>query len=154
MCSRGKRESKLKSPSSVGSGLPRSTIVMGVTRFFLIGTPVLALATSWRVTPWWSVLVPVIPVWYSMLLGIEKVRAEANVIRRPKRGMALDEAAAERRFLYTNAAFRQAGAERSEALGALAAARGNGEVGTKSPSWQRRRRSLLKTARRSRPEGR
>lgn len=104
-------------------------MTVALSRFFRFGVPVLVLLTVLGVSPWWLVVLPVIPVWCSFWFAIQRARGNRRIIQRPNcRGMGLEEAAAERRFLYAAARLQEAASQRSDALQALAAVRAAGRV--------------------------
>lgn len=84
--------------------------------------------------PWWLIVVPVIPLWWSMVTTTHEAHQRARIIRRPSRSVSLDEAAAERRFHFADAALTQADIERAEALAELAQARAVRQQGVRRPS--------------------
>lgn len=108
-----------------------------LSRLFRFGTPVLAVLVFLHVSSWWwLVLVPVIPVWWSFVSGIGEARARTRIIRRPNRGMCLEESAIEQRFLRADKAFIEAGATRDSALEELVAARHRGAAKAASHRWR------------------
>jgi hypothetical protein len=115
---------------------PRRTRIMrdswgptaaALSRFFRFGTPALVALGAVGVVPWWFVLAPVIPIWISFVTSTHDAHLRARIMRQPRRPMSLDEAAAERRFLFANAALDTATAERSAMLLELARARAIGD---------------------------
>lgn len=112
-------------------------MTVALSRFFRFGTPLLVLLTALGVTPWWLVLLPVIPVWCSFWVGTQQARENRRTIRRPNhRDVGIEEATAERRFLYADATLQEAESRRADALQALAAARATGHLEHASPAAQ------------------
>ena len=95
---------------------------------FRWGMPVLVVLAFLRFFPWWLVLVPVIPVWWSFIASVGEARKRARIIKRPNRGMSLEESAAEQQFLRADAVLIEADAGRAGAFEELAAARNAGVV--------------------------
>jgi hypothetical protein len=93
----------------------------------------------------------VIPVWWSFNTGIGEARARARIIRRPNRGMSLEESAVEQRFLRADTVLIEADAACASALEELAAARDVGAAKAAPPRWLRRRRTQVE---RSEKQGR
>lgn len=91
--------------------------------WFRYGTPVLLVLCFAGLAPWWAVLIPVVPVWWSFMATTHRAHVQARVIRRPARDVSLAEAAAERRYLSADAILLQAGEDRAEAIRELASAR-------------------------------
>ncbi|HTB50823.1 MAG TPA: hypothetical protein VK701_07585 [Solirubrobacteraceae bacterium] len=94
-----------------------------LSRSFRFGTPVLAVLVGFGYAPWWAILVPVLPVWWSFLAGVREVHRAAGIIRRPRRGVSLEEHEAEQRFWRADARLVEADALLNEAVADLAAAR-------------------------------
>lgn len=98
-------------------------MVMLLSRFFRLGTPVLVILCTFGDVPWWLILTPVMPVWWSMVTTTHDAHRRAMIIRRPSRSMGLEEASAERKFHRIDSALVQAEINRAEALAELAHAR-------------------------------
>ncbi len=94
-----------------------------LSRFFRYGTPIFVLLCLLRLIPWWLIVLPVLPLWWSMVTTTHEAHQRARIIRRPNRSMTLEEAALERRFLIANAAMLRACDERDKALTNLAESR-------------------------------
>lgn len=99
----------------------------GLSRLFRFGTPPVAVLCAVGLAPWWVILIPVFPIWFSSVTTVHEANERARIIRRPTRCMSLDEAATERKFLFADAKATEAIAERIEALRELAEARTFGE---------------------------
>ena len=116
-------------------------MAVALSRFFRFGTPALALLSALAITPWWLVLLPVIPVWCSFCAGVQEAVENRRIIQRPgHRRMSVEERAAEQRFLYANAIYLDGSSRRNGALKALAAARAKGMAEAASLARPRRGR--------------
>jgi hypothetical protein len=102
-------------------------MVVPLMRFFRFGTPVLVMLSACGDVPWWLIILPVIPLWWSTVTTTHEAHQRRRIICRPNRGMSLDEAAAEQKFHLVYAAVVQADIARAEALAELAQARAVGQ---------------------------
>ncbi len=98
-----------------------------LSRCFRFGLPLLVVLSALGIVPWWLVLIPVSPVWFSFVTSLHDANERARMIRRPRRRMSLDESVAERKFLFADTRATEAAAERIGALQELTRARTVGE---------------------------
>jgi hypothetical protein len=94
-----------------------------LARAFRIGTPALVALYLVGLVPWWSVLLPVFPMWWSAMTTAHEAHARARVIHRPERQRSLAENAAEQQYLFAVANLGAAAAVQTQALRELTAAR-------------------------------
>lgn len=114
-----------------------------LSRLFRFGAPLAVALCAVGLMPWWLIPIPVIPVWFSFVTSVHDANERARMIRRPRGRMSLDEAAAERGFLFADAKATEATAERVEAFQELARARAVGEREASSARQQKRVRTRI-----------
>lgn len=115
-------------------GIHSPSMVIPLSRFFRYGTPALVILCALGEVPWWLVVMPVIPMWWSAVMSTHEAHQRARFIRRPSRSTSLQEAAAERRFANADAVLIRANTDRAEALAELAQARAAGQREVRRPN--------------------
>ncbi len=119
--------SRLVARALVAVAERRGAISVVLSRLFRFGTPLLVALCAVGLVPWWLIVVPVAPVWFSFVTSVHGAYERARLVRRPRRSMTLAESGAERKFRFADAKAKEADAERIDAFRELIRARITGE---------------------------